>query len=284
MKKVILIPLLTALLCGCKTELLSELGEREANRIVAVLHKHGIFADKLPGQKGTSIIEVDKSDFADAVLVLEANGLPGNQFDTFGSMFEKSGMLPTPTEEKARYMYAITQELSQSISMLDGIINARVHLVLPKTDKLGRPIEQSSASVMLLHSEALHTDAIIPKIKLLIKNSIEGIDNDRISIILFPKVEQDVNMLDTIASVDRSFLRHENKNAFMKAGVGILAFIPFIVSLLFLFKKFNFTKNKSLNIPNIKSRGKRSESTRSGQTVRDKAKYEQILEKRRRTP
>ena len=64
-----------------------------------------------------------------------------------GVVFKKTGMVSSPSEERIRFMDAIAQDLSQTISMIDGVVDARVHVVLPENDPFAKNTLPSSAAV-----------------------------------------------------------------------------------------------------------------------------------------
>ncbi len=174
------------LITACQVELFSTLSEQEANEMVAILLKNGIDADKLPGKKGTATIMINKSDMAEAIPLLKDHGYPKEQFSDLGSIFTKEGLISSPLEERARYIYAVSQELSETLSNLDGVLTARVHIVLPELDSTGEMTNPSSSSVFIKYTEGLDVQGIVPQIKLLVNNSVEGLDYDKISVTLFP--------------------------------------------------------------------------------------------------
>ncbi len=182
----ILIFVLTVTLLGCQVELFSSLSEQEANEMIAILLKNGLDADKLPGKKGTAKIMVEKSDMAQAISLLKNHGFPKEKFSDLGSVFTKEGLISSPLEERARYIYAVSQELSETLTNLDGVLTARVHVVLPELDSTGDMTNPSSASVFIKYAEGFNIEGAIPQIKLLVNNSIEGLDYDKISVALFP--------------------------------------------------------------------------------------------------
>ncbi|MEL6477485.1 MAG: type III secretion inner membrane ring lipoprotein SctJ [Pseudomonadota bacterium] len=179
----VLIPLLAA----CQTDLYSNLTEREANEIISVLNRHGISADKKPGGRDAGlIVTVDQTRFAEAVAILNSRGLPREDFRSLGEVFNGDRLVTSPTEERARLMYALSQELSQTVAQIDGVISARVHVVLPESDALSRQIKPSSASVFIRRDAEAPVDRFLPQIKMLIENSIEGLDYEKISVIDIP--------------------------------------------------------------------------------------------------
>lgn len=177
-------------LVGCKSELYSNLEEREANEMLAVLAKSGIVAKKTFSKKQNFVLTVDEGDMADAIQLLNRLGYPRDTYTDMGQVFQKDGLISSPLEERARYIYAVSQDLSDTLARVDGVIDAKVHVVLPETDVTGDIVKPPSASIFLKHQAEFNLQPFIPKIKLLVNKSIEGIDYQDISIALFPS---DVN-------------------------------------------------------------------------------------------
>lgn len=172
-------------LTACKAELYTGLTEREANEMVAALVGAGIPASK-SGNGGTLTVTVDDARFADAMAVLDARGLPARQYDSMGDVFKKEGLVSSPTEERARLVYALSQELSRTIAEIDGVLSARIHVVLPESDMLGRDVKPSSASVFLRYAPDSDVADYSAQIKLLVANSIEGLLYDNITVVMVP--------------------------------------------------------------------------------------------------
>src|SRR5262245_28542674 len=131
------LPLLaTALVtAGCsQQQLYSKLPEREANEMMAVLAKRGISCTKSAGEEGTWNLTVPGASFADAVETLASLGYPKDEYADMGKVFQKSGLVSSPSEERIRFIYALSQELSKTLSEIQGVLSARVHIVLPNND------------------------------------------------------------------------------------------------------------------------------------------------------
>lgn len=186
---------------GCKAELYSGMSEREANEMVAALLTAGIPASKSAGAEGQSIM-VDDARFADAMAVLDARGLPARQYASMGDVFQKEGLVSSPTEERARMIYALSQELSRTIAEIDGVLSARIHVVLPESDMLGRDVKPSSASVFVRYAPGSNVQDYSAQIKLLVANSIEGLLYDNITVVMVPAAasEQQVAPVEFVNS------------------------------------------------------------------------------------
>lgn len=163
-------------------ELYRDVGEREANEMISVLMRAGIEARKTPGEKGTFTVEVAEGEFAEAVDILRQNGLPRENFESLGTVFEKEGFTSSSLAERARLVYGLSEELSDTISRFDGVIEARVHLSMPETDALTGVANPSSASVFVKYREGMDLPAQTAAIKSLVTNSIEGLEYDRVSV------------------------------------------------------------------------------------------------------
>ena len=124
------------LLAGCEKEttLHSGLEEQQANLVMAALLDDGIACHKTRGEEGTWNVMVDESKFAAAVNLLERKGLPRRAHQGIGEVFKKTGMISSPSEERIRFMDALAQDIARTISMIDGVVDARVHVVLPEND------------------------------------------------------------------------------------------------------------------------------------------------------
>ena len=175
-----------ALLAGCgKQELYSQLSERQANEVVAALQAAGIDAEKR-SQEGQFSVLTASGDFPAAVGTLSAQGLPREAFDTMGSVFKREGFVSTPLEERARLLHAMSQEISNTLSDIDGVVTARVHLVVPERSPLSDKPQPSAAAVFIKYRPDRNLAAQVPQIKALVVNSIEGLAYDNVTVALFP--------------------------------------------------------------------------------------------------
>jgi type III secretion protein J len=185
MTRAALVLCLCMALAGCKVGLYSNLTESEANEMLAALSAQSLSAIKEPvGESGWQL-QVEEHDLGAALDALRARGLPHDRFVSMGDVFQKQGLVSTPAEERMRYIYALSQELSQTLSQIDGVVSARVHVVVPANDPLSEKIRPSSAAVFIKHHPDVDLRLLVPAVKDMVAHSIEGLSHDQVSLSLF---------------------------------------------------------------------------------------------------
>ncbi|WP_294641441.1 type III secretion system inner membrane ring lipoprotein SctJ [uncultured Aureimonas sp.] len=187
---------LALLLSGCKTDLYTNLTEYEANQMLAVMMANGIPADKAAlGEAFT--VRVEKDDMLRAIALLNDKGYPRNTRESIGKIFEKSGIISSPFEERVRYIYALGEEVAQTLSQIDGVVSARVHIVLPEEPQLGQPVRPSSAAVFIKHEPNVDLDFFVPQIRRLVSSAIQGLDYAAVAVVLTEAAPTEVAPLQT---------------------------------------------------------------------------------------
>ncbi|HWX80334.1 MAG TPA: flagellar basal-body MS-ring/collar protein FliF [Steroidobacteraceae bacterium] len=127
------------------TVLYGQLSERESGQVMDALTAAGIEFKLSP----SGAVSVPESKVQEARIRLASQGLP--QSDAMGiemiqkdSAFGSSSMM-----ESARYQSVLETELARTITKVQGVQGARVHLALPKPSVFLRDARKATASVML---------------------------------------------------------------------------------------------------------------------------------------
>jgi len=188
-----LVLLAALLLSACEAELYNNLDQRQANEMVATLQQRGIPAQRVAVKGGQYTVVVDKGRFADSIAILTEAGLPKQEFQTMGQVFKKDGLVSSPMQERAQMIFALSQELSRTVSEIDGVLSARVHLVLPENDPLRQQLVPSSASVFIRHRSNTPVGNLVPQVKMLVANGVAGLSYDKVSVVLVPVDLQKAN-------------------------------------------------------------------------------------------
>ena len=186
-KRTLLVLGVAAALTGCsRQELYGQLGERQVNEMVAVLRDAGIAAEKTPHENGQFALSTTNAEFSRAIGLLHAAGYPRGDFDTLGQVFKKEGFVSSPLEERARLIHALSQEMSNTLNNIDGVVVARVHLAVPEKDPLADKPKPAAASVFIKQRAGADLAPRVGQIKALVVNAVEGLPYDNVTVVLFP--------------------------------------------------------------------------------------------------
>ena len=172
-------------LAGCQMDLHTKVKEVDANEMLGALLAAGVDARKTTPDGGkTWTISVEQAQTVQAIEVLRLNALPRERRESLGDLFKKEGLISSPTEERVRFLFGIEQELAQTISSIDGVMVARVHIVLPNNDPLASNVKPSSASVFVKHRRENDLTVLVPSIKNLVVHAVEGLAYDQVTVTL----------------------------------------------------------------------------------------------------
>ena len=180
-----------AMVGGCSANILHGIDERSANEATAALERAGIGAEKMPdegaaaGGSATYTIRVAHADGTRAVDLLRALGLPHDRRRGFAETYGQPSLIPTPSEERARYVDALAGEIERTLESADGVISARVHLVLEESDPLAvdaKPRNAARAAVLLKArpGTAPFSEADVQK---LVAGSVAGLEAAAVSVV-----------------------------------------------------------------------------------------------------
>lgn len=194
--------LLLALLCclfpllsGCKDQsLLTNLDQRQATEIQAVLQKHQITSTRKALGKGLFDISVKQEDMGIAIQILEEYQLPTLSRIEVTQLFPSDALVSSPQAEKARLISAIEQRLEQSLLTIDHIIDARVHVSYP-ISPTERIIPPPHASALVFYEEGmLDNNQLTDDVRAFIHNAFSDMNEDNITVLLYPRNINKFNM------------------------------------------------------------------------------------------
>ncbi|MCX7879660.1 MAG: flagellar basal-body MS-ring/collar protein FliF [Ignavibacteria bacterium] len=160
--------------------LFSQLDPAEAGKIVEKLKERKI--DYKLTDNGTTIL-VDKNKVYDTRVSIASEGLPAG--DVVGyEIFDKTNIGMSEFVQKLNYRRALEGELAKTISSLNGVKKARVHIVIPEKTLFEREQNQPSASVTLqLAGDNLVSKPNIIGIQNLVAASVEGLTPNNVIVV-----------------------------------------------------------------------------------------------------
>ncbi len=174
-------------LSGCQMELYSSLSEDDANNMLSIMLSNGISSEKIKNKKSNAYaLMIDENKIPKAIDLLKEHGYPREKVTGIEELFKKEGLVSSPMEERVRYIYALSQSVQETLSQIDGVLTARVHIVMPENNPFIDTIKPSSASVFIKYHPSSDIKNIKSKIKLIVEKSIEGLSYDKVSVVMLP--------------------------------------------------------------------------------------------------
>lgn len=211
--------------CGCLSHVLQTgLTEQAAQEIVVVLNENGIDAstqkavgDKKGVEEWTVAIRGGDQNLVRAWRVLKENGLPREKDKGMDEVFANPGMIPSATEEKARLLVGLSGEISRTLKSIGGVVDARVHVVLPENSPLldRKDMAPTTASVLLKYRGA-EPPLREEDIKRLVARGVEGLQPDNVAVIF--------NRVQPKRVPDRNIIPVLGNQEILLASLGLLAF------------------------------------------------------------
>jgi type III secretion protein J len=152
----VLVSFALLLVAACDVPLQHGMDENSANEVVIALERANIRAsktrDEAAGAEGGYQVSVGGSDSARAMELLRSLGLPRSRRSGLAEMYAQPSLVPTATEERARFVEALGNDVERTLETIDGVVSARVHITLAESDPLSadaKPRVPAQASVLI---------------------------------------------------------------------------------------------------------------------------------------
>jgi flagellar M-ring protein FliF len=153
----------------------------DAANVVQALQSAGI---EYKVDSGTGAVMVPQERINDARLKLAAQGLPAGDGGGFELIRKDPGFGVSQFMENARYQHALEVELVRTITSLQAVEAARVHLAAPAQSAFVRDRKPGSASVFikLYPGRTLEAEQVSGIVHL-VASSIPGLEADGVSVV-----------------------------------------------------------------------------------------------------
>jgi flagellar M-ring protein FliF len=158
----------------------SNLNEQDASAIVTKLKQSKVPYETADGGK---TIKVPRDQADDVRLSVAAAGLPASGAVGY-EIFDKTNFSTTDFNNKVNLQRALEGELDRTISRLDGVQSATVHLVMPEQALFQQQQQPTTASVALqLKSGVTLTNDQTKAITKLVSSSVEGLKPENVTVV-----------------------------------------------------------------------------------------------------
>lgn len=180
-------------LVGCKrVELHHNLQEIEADEILVMLHQNGIEARKIKevaGQEVSWTVSVSEKDLPKARQILISNSMPRRRELGLSGVYKEKGLIPTPDEQKARFLLALKGEIINSLQKIPGVVDSDVVLNVPSESEFADldPVKKrptASVVVKTRNDERIAQTVTEAKVQRFVANSIPNMDPNDVAVIV----------------------------------------------------------------------------------------------------
>ena len=190
MRKTCLVVSLMLLLSSClKQELQTGLTEAEAQEITVLLKRYGIDSSKVSVVKDqreawTVYVRGGEQNLFLASRILQEHGMPRERAVGLAEVFSNSSLIPTASEEKARLILGLSGEMAKTLRSVPGVIDVRVHVVLPEDSPLVDPaVRKSTTASVLIKYKGQSLPLQESEVKALVAKGIEGLRPENVAVV-----------------------------------------------------------------------------------------------------
>lgn len=161
--------------------LYTKLSEQDAAAVMDALQAAAI---QYKVDTNSGAILVPAADVHKARLQLASQGLPQGASTGFELLQKEQGFGTSQFMENARFHRALETELARSVSALQGVESARVHLAIPKPSVFIREKSAPSASVLVnLQPGRSLTDGQVAAIVHLVSSSVPELPDQNVTVV-----------------------------------------------------------------------------------------------------
>ena len=198
----IFVIVLALVLSACsRVELYSNLAEGDANEMLVLLNENNIRAHKKKEVRQNEVfysIVVRPDDVPRARALLVQHNLPRQRQLGLTGVYKEKGLIPTPDEQKARFLMAIKGEIINSLVRIPDVIDADVVLNVPTVDEFAdaelKKQKRPTASVVIKVKPIALTNQTVTeaKIQQFVANGVEGLNPRDVTVIISYLTEKGV--------------------------------------------------------------------------------------------
>jgi type III secretion protein J len=177
------------LVAGCTVPIAGGLDEGQANRVMVALDHAGVGGEKEsdPQVEGRFRVVVERDEAPRAIAALREEDLPAPSTPGLLDAMGKGSLVPSQLTEHAQFVTGLSGELERSLSAVDGVLSARVHLSLPEIDPLREgPRPKATASVLIKHRGST-PPLEAHEVKRLVAGAAPGLAPDDVAVVMLPR-------------------------------------------------------------------------------------------------
>jgi len=177
------------IVAGCTVPIAGGLDEGQANRVIVALDHAGVGGEKEsdPAVEGRFRVLVERDEAPRAIAALREEDLPAPSTPGLLDAMGKGSLVPSQLAEHAQFVTGLSGELERTLSAIEGVLSARVHLSLPEVDPLREgPRLKATASVLVKH-RGTTPPLDVHEVKRLVAGAAPGLSPDDVAVVMVPR-------------------------------------------------------------------------------------------------
>jgi type III secretion protein J len=171
---------------ACSVPVAVGLDESDANRVVMALDHAGVDSTKEsdPNAEGKFRIDVARDDAPRALAAMSDEELPRPKSKGVLEALDKGQLVPSQKAEHAQFVSGLAGDLERTLTGIDGVLSARVHLNVPEQNPLrdGAP-ERATASVLVEHRGA-NPPISENAVQRLVSGGVRGLAPENVAVVM----------------------------------------------------------------------------------------------------
>jgi type III secretion protein J len=192
MRRVSVVFAFALLASACDVPVQYGLDEAAANEVVTALERANIAASKAREEGGgtepTFLVNVtNREDVRRAIELMRNQGLPRTKRSGLAETYGQPSLVPSATEERARFVKALGNDIERTLETVDGVVSARVHLVMPETDPLSADNKarvEAQAGVLIKTRYGYQIPINGPDVQKLVAGAVAGLKPANVSVVV----------------------------------------------------------------------------------------------------
>lgn len=191
----------------------TNLSDQDQVQILALMKKNGVKDFKLDG--GNLSFPADK--VMDFRMLLAQEGLPNSGSGVGWEKFDEQNFGQTDFDQRISKLRAIQGEMGRTISRLEPVETARVHIVIPDSSIFADEKKKATASISIrLRPGKSLSQRQIQGILHIVARGVEGLETDQIAIIdqegnMLTQADDQTGGVETVTSAQRAYQKRIEK-------------------------------------------------------------------------
>jgi type III secretion protein J len=177
---------------GCDVPVQYGLDESAANEVVTALERANIAAAKVREEGGGNepafmVTVTNREDVRRAIELMRNIGLPRTRRSGLAEMYGQPSLVPSATEERARFLKALGNDIERTLETIDGVVSARVHIVLPEADPLAadaKPRVAAQAGVLIKTRAGVTIPLKESDVQRLVAGAVSGLQTANVAVVV----------------------------------------------------------------------------------------------------